>query len=508
MHTISQGLKATVLALLFGLPELLNATAASVSNPESKKRCVRLGSNPSFIVKFKHQAPLATVNNQYLKNMSVAGIKFVGARPMSNNNYIVFFKEMKGLNSVLSEVSSGCYSQETVDQLLHAIKQQKHIEDASSNAIHFLDSRTKKVFEKPIVSDSQWALLAPPGGIDAENAWYDSQTTGKPQVVIAVLDSGVYPNRSLLPNQLPGVHFTDNGSYGNDASPSCAWSEDCFGNPAHGTHVSGIAAASAQYAYGQYIYGIAPTSKFVPVNVFTKFIFDVNCLPESTAPCIAWQDADLINALNWVSGVFQPAGLRKPPAGIVAINMSLGSFGSCSSIIQQPIDTARQKGISSVVSAMNENLDAATMYPANCKKVISVAATGPSGEKAAYSSWGSTVKIAAPGGNFRNPYYPDGEILSTYVEDAPYYGYSYAEGTSMAAPLVAGVIALLYSVDPKMTPEKVLSILTNKQAVTPFPTPSEVPPGTQSCVDPKHPRETCGVGILNARKVLALAAKK
>lgn len=505
MHTACSRLKLVLPTLLFGLPALLNANTTPYSDIKNAQTCIRLGSKPSLIVKFKQQ----TINQNDLQKISMTGLEFIKARPMSNNNYIVFFEKIKGLNSGLEEVRPGCYSQETINKLLQRVKQQKNIEDASPNVIRVIGSLSNNTFEKPIVSDDQWALLNPPGGIDAENAWYNSQTTGNSKLVVAILDTGVYYNQALLPNQLPGVSFTNNGTYKKDALPSCTMSENCFGEPSHGTHVSGIAACSAKYANGRFVYGIAPTSKFVPVNVFTKETADVDCLPESKAPCIVSLDADLINAINWVSGEFKPAGLPKPPSGIVAINMSLGSAGKCPSIVQKTINTAVTKGINIVVSAMNANIDTATVSPASCKNVIPVASTGPSGEKAAYSNWGATVKVAAPGGNHLNPYYPGnpGEILSTYSEIAPYYGYAYLEGTSMAAPLVTGLIALLYSVDPKLTPAKVRSILSNKNALTPFPTASEVPPGTQSCVDSKHPKETCGAGIINARKAVELVRK-
>ena len=154
------------------------------------------------------------------------------------------------------------------------------------------------------------------------------------------------------------------------------------------------------------------------------------------------------------------------------------------------MNQVQKKGLSVIAAAGNQNNDAAREYPANCSGVIAVAATGPFGERASYSNWGSTVTIAAPGGNGQN-----GSIYST-IED----GYAYKQGTSLAAPHVSGVIALLYSIDPTLDPIKVKEIITAKDAMTPFPPSETLPAGTFSCIDANFPEKSCGAGIINAYK--------
>ena len=168
--------------------------------------------------------------------------------------------------------------------------------------------------------------------------------------------------------------------------------------------------------------------------------------------------------------------------------MSLGSNTSCPEAAQNALNQVQKTGLSVIVAAGNQNNDAVYDYPANCKGIIAVAATGPFGERASYSNWGSTVTIAAPGGNGQH-----GSIYST-IDD----GYTYKQGTSLAAPHVAGIIALLYSIDPTLDPIKVREIITAQDAITPFPLQENLHTGAHSCIDKAFPEKSCGVGIINA----------
>ena len=99
--------------------------------------------------------------------------------------------------------------------------------------------------------------------------------------------------------------------------------------------------------------------------------------------------------------------------------------------------------------------------PANCDNVITVAATSKTGDQTYYTNYGAVVEIAAPGGEqfFAND--PDG-VLSTLNAGATGPGADnlvYYQGTSMAAPHVAGLVSLLLGVQPDMTPAEVLDIL-------------------------------------------------
>jgi len=159
------------------------------------------------------------------------------------------------------------------------------------------------------------------------------------------------------------------------------------------------------------------------------------------------------------------------------LNLSLGGSGACDTTTQNAINSARSRGAVVVVSAGNSNADAINSNPANCAGVITVAATNRSGGKASYSNYGTSVTIAAPGGD------TGAGILSTLnsgTTTPASDSYAYYMGTSMAAPHVSGVVALMLSANPNLTPDDVAAKL--KSTARAFPA---------AC-------SGCGAGIVNA----------
>jgi serine protease len=165
-----------------------------------------------------------------------------------------------------------------------------------------------------------------------------------------------------------------------------------------------------------------------------------------------------------------------------------------------------------VVAAGNSDLDARDFRPANCEGVISVAATNREGARAYFgragagSNFGTSVKIAAPGGettgkapNGATVPTPENGILSTMNDGIRGPGndtYKAYQGTSMAAPHVTGVVALMYQVHPNILPDEVLSIL--RATSQPFPLVTSRQCDTSSC----------GAGIIDAEAAVAEAAKR
>ncbi|WCM24512.1 S8 family serine peptidase [Paraburkholderia bryophila] len=298
-------------------------------------------------------------------------------------------------------------------------------------------------------------------GIRAEGAWDMANGAG---AVIAVVDNGTTSHADLNPNILPGYDFTATHRGGNGTNPGIV-TETCAVDW-HGTHVAGIAAALTNNGYGGA--GVAPGAKVVPVRVMNA--------------CGRGYTSDIADGIVWaaggtVSGV--PANTH--PAKI--INLSLGGLGGCESTLQNALDFAVSRGATVVAAAGNNAMSATKFSPANCRNVISVGGSNRWGSRWVDSNYGPTVDIAAPGDS----------IWSTYNNGAATpgtEGYAYASGTSMAAPAVSGVLALMQSVAPTpLSPIELRTLLA--QNVQPF-------PGGK-------PDQPIGAGILDATAAVAAA---
>jgi serine protease len=186
--------------------------------------------------------------------------------------------------------------------------------------------------------------------------------------------------------------------------------------------------------------------------------------------------ADIADAIRWAVGLSVPGvGTNGNPARV--INMSLGGSGTCGSspAMQSAINDAVAAGATVVVAAGNSASNAANFTPASCDGVITVAASDRKGNLVSrYSNYGETVEILAPGGDVTQG---QGGVLSMVKG-----GYERYNGTSMAAPHVAGVAALLLAEEPGLTPAEVLRRL---QA-------NVMPRSDGGCPRP------CGAGLLDA----------
>ena len=143
------------------------------------------------------------------------------------------------------------------------------------------------------------------------------------------------------------------------------------------------------------------------------------------------KNSDLIDAISWIIETHQKPAI---------INMSLG--GDRSPSIEKAVKAAVAAGISVIVAAGNSNVDACTQSPAAVAEAITVAASTQKNTRAKFSNFGPCVDIFAPGV----------DILAATTQQKSRNGWNFASGTSFAAPLVAGVAALLLEKNPLWNP--------------------------------------------------------
>jgi serine protease len=300
----------------------------------------------------------------------------------------------------------------------------------------------------------QWDLFEATAGMNVPGAWTTATGTG---VTVAVIDTGYVTHSDLASNIVSGYDFVSDATAardgnGRDSNPADQgdWSAagECYtGSPAsnsswHGTHVSGTIAAATNNAKG--VAGIAYGAKIQPVRVLAK---------------CGGATSDIIDAITWASGG-SVTGVPANPTPASVINMSLGGSGACTTSWQNAINAAVARGTTVAVAAGNSNANAANFTPASCSNVISVAATNRSGSKASYSNYGSVVDIAAPGGQTSTGT-ADGILstLNTGATTPSTESYAYYQGTSMAAPHIAGLAALMESAKASLTPAQIESAI-------------------------------------------------
>jgi len=269
----------------------------------------------------------------------------------------------------------------------------------------------------------QWG----PQKIFAPQAW--DLCTGASNVVIAVLDWGVdlqHPDLATKmwtnPGEIAGNGIDDDGNgyvddvYGWDFANDDHDPQDDYG---HGTHVAGIAAAATDNGVG--IAGVAFNSSIMAVKV-----------GDGTTGKAAYSDI--------AYGLMYAAD-----NGAKVINLSLGEH-AFSSFLEGAVNYAWNAGCV-VVGAVGNHNRSDPFYPAAYDNVIGVSATDQSDVKASWSNYGPHVAVAAPGVSIYSTYWNSGST------------YAHMGGTSMAAPHMAGIAALLFAQDGTRTNATVRAII-------------------------------------------------
>ncbi|MCQ0021568.1 S8 family serine peptidase [Streptomyces somaliensis DSM 40738] len=337
----------------------------------------------------------------------------------------------------------------------------------------------------------QWDLFEPTGGMNVPGAWDKATGSG---VTVAVIDTGYAAHTDLAANTVAGYDFISSATDardggGRDSNPKdegdwsatdgeCGTGSRASNSSWHGTHVAGTIGAVTGNAKG--IAGIAHGAKVQHVRVLGK---------------CGGSSADIADAITWASGGSVPGvPVNATPAKVV--NLSLGGASStCPTVYQNAINGAVSRGSTVVVAAGNSNTNASGFTPANCGNIINVASTSREGNRSYYSNYGTIVDVAAPGGETRRATdtpgtvtTPENGILSTLnsgTTTQSLENYKPYQGTSMAAPHIAGLAALLKSAKSTLTPAEIESaIKTNARPL----------PGTCS--------GGCGTGIADAAKTV------
>lgn len=344
-------------------------------------------------------------------------------------------------------------------------------------------NRILRAFAVP--NDPWYARQAPHYGlINLPSAW--DLTTGSLSVVVAIVDSGVRPHPDLAARLLPGYDFVPLATSGDGDGPDTDASDpgqDAGGGQLsfHGTHVAGTVGAIGNNGLG--VSGVAWQTSLMPVRVLGT---------DGGGTLMT-----IIQGIRYAARLPNDSGFL-PGQRADVMNLSLGGSGSCSPAMQQAISEARAQGTIIVAAAGNNGRDEPT-WPAGCAGIVSVASVDLLRQQAPYSNFGAgpSVDVAAPGGDVRVDRNGDGSpdgIFSTHsVRDAGIYyaDYTMLQGTSMAAPHVAGVAALLKAVAPTLTPDQFSNLLQSGAL-----TDDIGPVGADSL----------GVGLINAAKAVRAAA--
>ncbi|HTO55862.1 MAG TPA: S8 family serine peptidase [Myxococcota bacterium] len=309
--------------------------------------------------------------------------------------------------------------------------------------------------------------------------------TGDPNVIVAVVDTGArLDHPDLQGSFVAGYDFISDATRardgdGIDPDPNDPGDKGAGtgGSSFHGTHVAGTIAAQTNNGIG--VAGVSWGAKVMPIRVLglnggTQF--------------------DVLQGVRYAAGLSNDSG-TVPAKKADIINLSLGG-GGFSQSAQDVFTAVRAAGVIVVAAAGNDG-SSAPSFPAAYDGVVSVAAVDFNRNPAFYSNFGSTVDVAAPGGDTSVDLNGDGfadGVLSTLADDTVtplVFDYVFYQGTSMATPHVSGVFALMRSVDRNISPATIDTLLSSGSL-------------TDDLMTPGRDDDT-GWGLIDAQKAVVAA---
>ena len=309
----------------------------------------------------------------------------------------------------------------SVEETLFALQRNPDVEYAEPNyLVYITETPDDSLFEYQYALYNSGQDIGPPGSpqgeeradIKATSTW--EETKGDEDVVIAILDSGV----DMLHPELDDKIYSSGYDFVNDDS-------DATDDEGHGTHVAGIAAAETHNGEG--IAGVAWNCKILPVKVLDALGFG--------------DEYDVAAGIIWAAD-----------NGADVINLSLQILsGLPSQPIEDALKFAYERNIVIVVAAGNDG--GAVSYPAAYDDYcLAVAATDYNDERADFSNFGPEIDVAAPGARIIS-------TVPTWYWGPDSFPYAWGDGTSMAAPHVAGLAALIKSVKPNLTAAQIMNVI-------------------------------------------------
>ena len=278
-------------------------------------------------------------------------------------------------------------------------------------------------------------------------------TRGRAEVVVAVVDTGIVGGHPDLAGQLvAGYDFirdpANEDGNGIDADPEDPGCVLDGGSIFHGTHVAGTVAAATDNGSG--VAGVGWSVQVMPMRALD------GCVGTGST-------YDIAQAVRYAAGLPNDSG-RVPVQRADVINLSLGVLAPCDATSRDLYAEVHAQGVVIVAAAGNESTSTESL-PAACPNVIAVSAVDSRAQRAAYSNFGAWVDVAAPGGDLRFDMDGDGQLDGIFSTHATGGGanreptYRLLQGTSMAAPHVAGVVALMRSLVPTLGADDIETLL-------------------------------------------------
>nr|WP_115092990.1 S8 family serine peptidase [Synechococcus sp. UW106] len=383
--------------------------------------------------------------------------------PIQNREFGLGLDESENISKILT---SGIYAVEIANY------GDPYDFDNSETSNYKLDVICKNWLEDEMFPDDplleqQWHLFNTAQGQGAENldiyapeAWRIRRES--PNVVVAVIDTGIDLDHEDLKDNLwvndgeisgNGIDDDGNGYIDDVHGWNFIDNVSSTGGGSHGTHVAGIIGAVGDNEKG--ITGVTMDVQLMDLN---------------------WFGSKGANEEKLYNGIFDAINYAiNNGAHVINLSLETASKGSIYDYIKgdtynsyeryrEALTRATDNGVTVIVAAGNDNQDLSgdswislpAFLSSEIQGVISVAAVANDGQKASYSNYSGNVTIGAPGGDRNTATQPSeaNKIFSTIPS-----GYGYMKGTSMAAPVVSGAVALLIEHNPGLSPSQIEDIL-------------------------------------------------